>query len=617
MHRTFFKALTASILWVVLPQAQAFDPHWNLADLYPTMEAWKADGESLQSQIQKMAQCEHHLGDTPAGFKNCLETYVELNKKFARIAVYASLSHDQDTSLNAGLDLVQKFDLYENQIAKSTAFFAPEVLQIGGKRVGEMVAQDAALLIYSRMLDQILRAAPHTRTSTEESMLAQFGMSSGAGQAVYSILTNSDMPWPKVKLTDGRSVTVDPSGYTAYRSVKSRADRKRVFDVFWSQWSGFENTFGVTYYEQLKSDLVFAKLRHYPDSIARALDANHIPVEVYDTLIDNARKNLPTLHRYFKLRAKMLGVKDLAYYDIYPPMVSSSDSYPLTKGIEMMEKAVKPLGAEYTNVLKSAVNDRWMDVYPQAKKRSGAYMNGAAYDVHPYLLLNYNNNYESVSTLAHEWGHAMHSNLANHTQPYVNADYPIFTAEIASTTNEILLLDSALQDSKSDGERLLYLGSALENLRGTFFRQAMFADFEREVHAKVDRGESLTGHDFTLIYRKLLKEYHGQDQGVMKIDDSYAIEWAYIPHFYNSFYVYQYATSVAAGSMFAAEILKGIPGARDRYLDVLKSGGSQDAYELVKKAGVDLASPAPYEAIAARMNVIMDEMEKILRKKKK
>jgi len=619
MPKLFIKAcITLSFLigLTKLVNGETIDSHWNLSDLYPSTKEWNGDGEKLGKQIKQIAQCRGHLGSSATVFKSCLETYSDLSKRFARMSVYASLVHDQDTSQNEGLDLVQKADLLGNQISQATAFFAPEILKIGGQKISKLVASDPSTKVYSHMLEQILKAAPHTLSSREESMLADFGLFSGGGQAVYSILANSDMPWPKIKLSDGKEVTLDQSAYTKYRAVSSREDRQKVYEAFWSKFKSFENTFGVTYYEQLKSDLVYAKLRNYPDSINRALDANHIPIKVYDTLIDNARSNLPTLHRYFKLRAKMLGVKDLAYYDIYPPLVNSSDNYPLDKGVEMMEKAVLPLGSEYANAMHKALNERWMDVYPKAKKRSGAYMNGAAYDVHPYLLLNYNNNYESVSTLAHEWGHAMHSYLANHSQAFINADYPIFTAEIASTTNEVFLLDSVLKEAKSDDEKLLYLGSALENLRGTFFRQAMFADFEREVHAKVDKGESLTGQDFTLIYGKLLKQYHGHDQGVVRIDDAYAIEWAYIPHFYNSFYVYQYATSVSAGSMFASDILKGVPGAKERYLNVLKAGGSEDAYELVKRAGVDLATPTPYKAIVARMNLIMDQMEEIIAKKK-
>ena len=252
-----------------------------------------------------------------------------------------------------------------------------------------------------------------------------------------------------------------------------------------------------------------------------------------------------------------------------------------------------------------------MDVYPRPRKLSGAHMAGMAYDVHPLILMNYTDNYGSVSTLTHEWGHAMHSYLSNRAQPFVTASYPIFTAEIASTFNEALLLDHVLATAKGDQERLLYLGSALEGLRGTFFRQAMFAEFEREVHARVDRGEPLTGEKLTGIYGDILRRYHGDKEGVVKIDDLYAIEWAFIPHFYSPFYVYQYATSVAASALFAEAVLKGEPGARERYRKLLSSGGSDYPYEMVKAAGVDLASPAPYQALVARMNRIMDEIEAI------
>ena len=253
-----------------------------------------------------------------------------------------------------------------------------------------------------------------------------------------------------------------------------------------------------------------------------------------------------------------------------------------------------------------------MDAYPRPKKLSGAHVNGGAYDVHPFVLMNYNDDYESVTTLAHEWGHALHSHLANQAQPFVTAAYSIFTGEIASTVNEALLLEHALKTARNDEERLLYLGSALENLRGTFFRQAMFAEFKREVHARAGRHESLIGPSLTKLYGEIMRRYHGHDQGVVRIDDLYAIEWAYIPHFYSSFYVFQYATSIAASSLLADRILKNEPGARERYLDLLRAGGSEDAYLLVKAAGVDLATPAPYQALVARMNRIMDEIEAIL-----
>jgi oligoendopeptidase F len=333
-------------------------------------------------------------------------------------------------------------------------------------------------------------------------------------------------------------------------------------------------------------------------------------------LIASTNANLPTLHRYFRLRAKMLGVDEMRYYDVYPPLVSGGRRYPIEEGVRLMLASAKPLGKEYVDAMAAGVKARWMDVYPRRGKLSGAHMAGAAYDVHPYLLLNYNDNYESVSTLAHEWGHAMHSHLSSRAQPFATAGYATFVAEIASTFNEALLLDHVLKSAATDDERLLYLGSALETLRGTYFRQAMFAEFEREVHARVDRGESLTGQSFTKIYGEILRRYHGEAAGVVRIDDLYTMEWAYIPHFYTAYYVYQYATSLAASSLMAESVLAGKPGARERYLELLKAGGSDYPYELVKRAGVDLATAAPYDAVARQMNRIMDEIEAILARRK-
>jgi oligoendopeptidase F len=383
-------------------------------------------------------------------------------------------------------------------------------------------------------------------------------------------------------------------------------------DAFFGAFGTYERTLGVTLYAQLKEDAVYAKVRRYPDSVTRALDRNRIPVAVLDTLIRETNANLPTLHRYLRLRAKMLGVEKMQYYDIYPPLVNHEIRFPLAAAKAQVLAAVAPLGREYVEAVEYGFNHRWMDAYPRPRKQSGAHAAGYAYDVHPYVLMNHNDDYESLTTLAHEWGHAMHSYLANRAQPFVTAHYATFTAEIASTMNEELLLDAMLRSAKTDAERLLYLGSALESLRGTFFRQAMFAEFERAIHARADSGEPLSGEAFTRLYCDLLKRYHGTAEGVVAIDDAYCVEWAYIPHFYNGFYVFQYATSIAASSLLAREIAAGKPGALERYLALLRAGGSDYPYELVKRTGVDLASPAPYQALVARMNAIMDEIEATL-----
>jgi len=589
----------------------------NLADLYADAAAWNADATRVESQLQEFAQCKGRLGESAQRLYQCLELETDFSKRYARMAVYAGELLAHDTGVPSSLEASQKLRVLGSKIQQATSFQSPEILAIGKPKIDAFLTQEPKLEVYRHTLDDTLRLAPHTLDAKGEQIVATFGLSSGAGGSAYQILANADMPWPTVKLSDGTEVKLDQSAYGAQRESQNRDDRKKVMDTFFGEWKAFERTTGVTFYSSLKEATVYAKVRNYADSLDRSLNGNRVPKAVYDALIATTNKNLPTLHRYFRLRAKMLGVSDMRYYDIYPPLVSGGPKFPLEEAKRLTLEAVAPLGDEYVAALSKGFEGRWMDVYPRPRKQSGAHMAGYAYDVHPYLLLNYTGNYESVTTLAHEWGHAMHSYLANRTQAFPNAGYAIFTAEIASTLNEALLLERMLKAAKTDEERLLYLGSALEGLRATFFRQAMFAEFEREVHKRVDAGEAMTGDKFTRLYGEILRRYHGEKEGVMKIDDLYAIEWSYIPHFYSNFYVYQYATSIAASSLFAEAILKGEPGARERYLTMLKSGGSDYPYELVKKAGVDLATPAPYEALVARMNRIMDEIEGILAKRPK
>ena len=617
MHQKSILAIALLCLSFSAAAAERPEDRWNLADLYPTVAAWNADAATLEMKLKEFDACRGHLGDSAQRFKSCLDLASELRRRYTRLGVYAGELSAEDTGNAASLELDQRADVLGNRLGEATSFVRPEVLKLGADKVSGFLAAEPGLAIYRHGLDDILRAAPHTLDEKGEALVATFGLATDAAGSIYTILSNAELPWPTVTLSDGRKVRLDQAGYTRYRALPNRADRKLVFDAFWGKWKEFERTMGVAFYGQLKADTVYTKVRHYPDTLTRALDRVKLPVAVYDTLIKETNANLPTLHRYFKLRARMLGVSDMRYYDIYPPLVGGDFKYPIDESKKIMLDAVQPLGDDYVAVVKKGLRERWMDVYPRPHKLSGAHMAGAAYDVHPYLLLNHNDDYESLSTLVHEWGHAIHTDLSNRAQPYPTSGYATFVAEIASTLNEELLLEHMLKIAKSDDERLLYLGSALENLRATFFRQAMFAEFEQAVHAKVDRGESLTGEAITKIYADILRRYHGDKEGVVKIDDLYTVEWAYIPHFYRTFYVFQYATSIAASSMFAEEILKGEPGARERYLGLLRAGNSDYPYDLVKKAGVDLATPAPYRALAARMDRIMDEMEAILTRRKR
>ena len=615
--KTYIAALLCALATATASaQTERPQDRWNLADLYASAEAWDADAAKLETQLPQMAACKGQLGASARKMRECLDLRSDATKRYYRMVVFAYEQFSEDTGKPPSIAMRQKAQVLGAKFTEAISFMNPEILLIGRPKVDAFLKAEPGLAIYRHTLDDVLRTAAHTLDNAGEDILATLALARGQSGSVYEILANSDLPWPMVKLADGTEAKIDQSAYTRYRGVANRDDRKKVMDAFFSKWKEFENTMGVALYGNLKEDAAYAKVRKYPDSMTRALDGDNLPRQVYDSLIASTNANLPTLHRYFRLRAKMLGVAEMRYYDIYPPLVPSGRKYYIDEAVQMMLASVKPLGDDYVAAMKAGVDSRWMDVYPRPKKLSGAHMFGAAYDVHPYLMLNHNDNYESVSTLAHEFGHAMHSWFSNKAQPYPSADYATFVAEIASTTNELLLLDHVLKVAKDDNERLLYLGSALENLRATFFRQAMFAEFEQQVHAKVDKGEPLTGAQFTKIYGEILKRYHGDAEGVVKIDDLYAIEWAYISHFYRGFYVFQYSTSIAAGTQFGQAILDGKPGARERYRKLIASGSSDYPYNLVKAAGVDLASREPYDALARQMDKIMDEIEGILARKK-
>ena len=615
--KTTFNALLLTFAVSTAPlAAERPQDRWNLADLYPTVGAWNEDLAKLEAQLPRIAACKGRLGDSARKLKECFDLRYDALKRYYRLAVYANELAAEDTGNSASLALRQQTSVLGSRFTQAAAYVSPELLGIGKGRIDGFVREELGLAIYRQVLDEVLRAAPHTLDDAGEALVASFQLAAGQSGSVYNILSNAEMPWPTVRLGDGSEARLDPSTFAKHRESANRDDRKKVTDAFFGKWKEFERTMGVAYYGNLKEDTVYARVRKYPDSLSRSLDRNRIPVAVYETLIQSANEHLPTLHRYFRLRGRILGVEEMRFYDIYPPLVGAGRKYPIDEGIRIMLQSAKPLGDEYVAAMKKGVEGRWMDVYPRPRKLSGAHMAGSAYDVHPYVLMNYNDNYQSVSTLAHEWGHAMHSYLSNKAQPFATAGYSIFVAEIASTTNEGLLLDFVVKTAKDDEERLLYLGSALEGLRATFFLQSLLAEFEQRVHAMVDKGQALTGEQITKIYGEILRRYYGEAQGVMKIDELYTVGWASVPHFYRSFYVFQYATSIAAGSLFAEAILQGRPGARERYLKLLSAGGSDYPYELVKAAGVDLATREPYDAIAARMNRIMDEIEAILARRK-
>lgn len=585
---------------------------WNLADIYPSVEAWAEAKDALAARLPEVEACHGKLGDSAEQLLHCSELLSDLSKAFSRLYAYAGMAADADTRDADSQRRRTEMQILASQFSEQVSFLSPEIVSVGAETLNRYLDQEPGLEPYRHNIEDTLRQAEHVLDEKSEAMMAATSMMRGTASNTYRTLANADMPWPTITLSTGEEVRLDQAAYTKHRASPNRDDRKAVFGAFWGKWKEYERTFGVTLAGQVHSHIFSHRQRDYANSLTSALDSNNIPESVYRTLVAETGKNLDTLHRYFRLRGRMLGIEDLGYHDIYPPLVASDKTFPLELGKRLTLEASEPLGDAYVEVMGSGFNNRWMDAYPRPGKRSGAYMNGSVYDEHPYVLMNYNDDYESVSTLAHEWGHAMHSYLSNRNQPYPTARYSIFTAEIASTFNEALLLEHMLQQASDDQERLFYLGSALENLRGTYFRQTMFAEFELAIHDRAEAGEALTGPRFTELYGELLRRYHGHEQGVMNIDDLYTVEWAYIPHFYYNFYVYQYATSLAASSLLAEAVIQGRPGAVENYLGLLRAGGSDYPHELLKRAGVDMTTPEPYQAVFARMNAIMDQIEGIL-----
>jgi oligoendopeptidase F len=586
---------------------------WDVTDLYPSLNDWQSAKEKASRQIIDLTKLQGTLDSNASALLHASDQISAVYKEVVRIYIYANLIADIDTRIAENQERSQLARNLFSDLSAAISWYNPEILTLGDKKIAKFIAEEPKLSKHGFGLKDTLRRAPHTLENQIESLLAKTSKLTSSANSIYSILANANMPWPEVTLSDGKKIRLSQAGYTAGRQAASRDDRKMVFETFWSVWQDYEATLGAIMNSQIQGLAFKTEARNYDSSLGRALFDDNMPPVVYETLVKEVNQSLPTLHRYFKLRKRMLGIEDeMRYYDIYPPLVNLNKRFSIEDSIEVTRRALKPLGPEYLAAYDLGVKSRWMHVYPSPGKRSGAYMSGGAYDVHPYVLLNHNDDFESASTFAHEYGHAVHSVLANGEQPWETAGYSTFIAETASIMNEMLLQDMVIEEAKTDDEKLFYLGIGLEALRGTFFRQTMFAEFELKINQEVESGNVLTGAKLSSMYLELLKRYHGHDQGVITIDDLYAIEWAYIPHFYYDFYVFQYATSIAAASNLAKKIRTGDQQAQQDFIHLLKAGGSDYPYELMRNAGVDMATPAPYRALVERMNNIMDEMETIL-----
>jgi oligoendopeptidase F len=586
---------------------------WNLADLYASDAAWQAERAGLAAEIPAATRFKGTLASGASSLQTALATQAAQAKTLQRLAVYAGLSADEDTRVATAQGRVQQISQLNAAFGAAWAYVEPEILAMDPATVQRFAAEAPGLAPYRQYLRDVLRRRPHTLPEAEEGLIALTGPMAAGAAAAASVFRNADLPYPTVKLADGREVRLDVAGFSAARASTVRDDRQRVMEAFFGTLGQFTRTLGAAMNANIERAIFLTKARRYGSSVERALDESDIPLAVYHELVAGVHRHLPAFHRYLRLRQRMLGVDRLHYFDLYAPLVADVPlEYSVDEARRLVTGAVGVLGPEYVRAIETAFADRWIDFYPSTGKRSGAYMNGSAYDVHPYLLLNYNGQYLDVSTLAHELGHAMHSYFSNRAQPFPMADYPIFVAEVASTFNEALLVDHMLEGITDRQVRLSVLGNYLEGLRTTVFRQTQFAEFELRMHEMAENGEPVTGEALSRLYLDITRRYYGHDTGVCAVDDYVAHEWTFIPHFYSPFYVYQYATSFTASTALYEKVRAKEAGAVERYRAFVAAGGSNYPVELLKDAGVDMTTREPLDLTIQKMNRVIDEMEQLL-----
>ncbi|MDH3252015.1 MAG: oligoendopeptidase F, partial [Ignavibacteria bacterium] len=515
---------------------------WDLTPVYPDDQAWQKAKRELTGRFAAVDPFKGRIRESAAALYDCLNLVNTLHKELMRLYCYASMHSDEDTRESGYLGMEQEMSQIGADLGARTAFIDPEILTMDRSRIDGFIVEEPRLAVYRHALYDMLRKKAHTLSEGEETILANAGLIADGPHSVYSIFSDADFPFPEVVLQDKRTVKLDKANFSLHRAEPDREDRKKIFNAFFGTLNTYRRTFGAQLNAEVRKNIFFSRSRRYASCLHRALDGSNIPVEVYRGLIDNVNAHLQIFHRYLGLRKRMLGVDTLHYYDLYAPLVRDIDfTFSIEKAQEHTLAALAPLGEEYVRVARDGFASRWLDVFPSDGKRSGAYSNGSVYDVHPYILLNYNGKYDDVSTLAHELGHTMHSYLSNRTQNYVNSQYSIFVAEVASTFNEALLMEHMLRALTDDAKRLSLLGNYLDGIRGTIFRQTQFSEFELRIHELAERGEALTGDSLNDLYAGICRKYYGHDAGVCIVDDEIRAEWAHVPHFYYTFYVYQYA----------------------------------------------------------------------------
>lgn len=582
---------------------------WNLSDMVADAQAWSELFETIKSELSNYKKFEGRLMESPDTLLEALTLRDKLSSDFTRIYVFSNMSLHQDTGNNEAQELVQKIGALEVMVSSDTAFFEPEIMAADEKKLFEYIEAHDGLSIYKHHFENMIRQKHHILAKDQEELLALASDFTGSPQSIFSMFMNADLVLPEIVDEEGHTVRLTQGNYLSFLKSSDVTVRKSAFEAMASVLAANKNTLTSVYLSSLKKDLFLSRARKFHTCREASLSPKNINVEVYDQLLATVDANLHLLHRYVSLRKKMLGLDELHLYDLYTPMVKDMDEViQFDEAKELVLKSLSPLGKEYTDIIHKGFSERWIDVYENKGKRSGAYSWGT-FDVHPYVLLNYQNNLNNTFTLAHEMGHAMHTYYSNLTQPFVYHSYPIFLAEVASTVNESLLMHHLLSVTTDKEKRKYLINHYMESFRTTLYRQVMFAEFEKRSHEIVEKGEPVTPAVLNAIHFELNKKYYGDD---IIIDDTIQYEWSRIPHFYTAFYVYQYATGFSSAVTLSKMILEEGEPAVEKYMNFLKSGSSKYPLETLALAGVDMTTTTPIEKALSVFEELLDEMETFL-----
>lgn len=582
---------------------------WDIQSMYADDSAWEQNVQKAKKLIEEAKSFKGTLENGADNFLKCLEAQNELNRVLQNITTFAHMKKDEDNSNPTYAAMNDRSQTLATEAESATAYFVPELLGLSKQKIDDYMDKDEKLKLYVHFIENILRQKEHILNSNEEEILAMTGDLSQASENVYSMFNNADLKFPSIEIEDSKFVEVTHGNFVHLLESPDRSVREKAFKALYSTYLKYENTLTALTAANVKKDIFYAKVRKYKSALEASLDEDNVKVEVYNNLITTVNDNLEPMHRYMALKKKLLGLEELHMYDIYVPLIKEIDmklNYDRAK--ELVCEGLSPLGEDYISVVKKAYEDGWIDVYENEGKTSGAYSWGT-YDSKPFILLNYQDNVDSAFTLAHEMGHSMHSYYSK-SQDYIYSNYSIFVAEVASTVNENLLMRHILNKTTDKNEKLYFINHYLEQFRTTLYRQTMFAEFEKWTHEEVEKGEAISTESLKNKYYELNKKYYGPD---MAVDKDIDMEWSRIPHFYSAFYVYKYSTGFSAAVALSKAILEEGKPAVDRYKEFLKSGSIDYPINVLKKAGVDMATAKPIEDAIAVFNELLDEMEKLLR----